>query len=806
MKNGGSILVGIDTGGTFTDLVAIIGNEIRVHKVLSTPADPADAVIRGLREMLHETPPDSVTYSSTVATNALLEKKGARVALFTNAGFEDLIEIGRQNRDDLYALAPSRPTPLVSRAMRFGVDERTLFDGSIIKTMSRNELARIRRIASRSGAEAFAVCLLHSYANPKAEESIARALAPLGRPLSVSHRILAEYREYERFSTAVVNAYVAPRMSSHLKNLETRLKPARLRVMQSNGSAIGADLARAEPVRTILSGPAAGVIGAASLARAFGTDRFITFDMGGTSTDVSLFDRRARIRTLSHPDGYAVRTPVIDIHTVGAGGGSIARIDAGGSLQVGPDSAGADPGPACYGRGDLCTVTDADLVAGRLVAANFLGGQMKLYPDRAVHAVSRLAREMKTNPDAAARGVIRVVNANMERAIRVITVERGYDPRDFALLAFGGAGPMHACELALDLGIRRIVMPRNPGLLCAWGASSAPLGREYSLTVRATNPGYRELLARASKLIRRAHAELRTEGARAIRHELWLDMRYRGQSYELEIALTPRFVADFHSTHRKTFGHSAATAAVEVVNIRIRAVAGESDRQAKANRAPPWHVCASLQRTRARRRPRTYRPDLRSRLTRRRRAHPRSDCRRRAEFHHVRRAGIHPARGRLRQSATGGRAMKLDAITLAVMNNRLAAIADEMGVVLGQTAFSPNIKERHDFSCAIFDARGELVAQAAHIPVHLGSTPLSVRAAIANLDLKRGDVAALNDPFAGGTHLPDLTLVAPVFIGMNAVRSRSLPTARITRTSAGSRRARWRWQPRFTRKASACRR
>jgi N-methylhydantoinase A/oxoprolinase/acetone carboxylase beta subunit len=575
-RHGDPVLVGIDTGGTFTDLVAIIGNDIRVHKVLSTPADPADAVIRGLHEMLADARPESVTYSSTVATNALLEKKGARVALFTNAGFEDLIEIGRQNRDDLYALAPSRPEPLVSRAMRFGVAERTLFDGSIIKSLSRVELVRIRRLASRSGADAFAICLLHSYANSKGEESIARALAPLGKPLSVSHRILAEYREYERFSTAVVNAYVAPRMSSHLKNLETRLEGAHLRVMQSNGSAIGTDLARAEPVRTILSGPAAGVIGAASLARAFGTDRFITFDMGGTSTDVSLFDRRARIRTLSHPDGYAVRTPVIDIHTVGAGGGSIARIDAGGSLRVGPDSAGADPGPACYGRGELCTVTDADLVAGRLVAANFLGGQMKLYPERAERAVSRLAREMKTDSLAAARGIIRVVNANMERAIRVITVERGYDPRDFALLAFGGAGPMHACELALDLGIRRIVMPQNPGLLCAWGASTAPLGREYSLTVRATDPSYRNLLARASELVRRARAELVAEGARVIRHELWTDMRYRGQSYELEIALTPRFIADFHSMHRRTFGHSSASAAIEVVNIRVRAVGGES--------------------------------------------------------------------------------------------------------------------------------------------------------------------------------------------------------------------------------------
>lgn len=570
------IVVGIDTGGTFTDLVAIAGGEILVHKVLSTPADPADAVIRGLREMLAGRNAASVTYSSTVATNALLEKKGARVAMFTNAGFEDLIEIGRQNRDDLYALAPSRPEPLVDRAMRFGVAERTLVDGTVLESLRPRDLARIRRVAARSRADSFAVCLLHSYANPKSEESIAHALASLGRPLSISHRILAEYREYERFSTAVVNAYVAPRMASHLKNLETRLEGARLRVMQSNGSAIGTELARAEPVRTILSGPAAGVIGAASLARAFGTDRFITFDMGGTSTDVSLFDRRAKIRTLSHPDGYAVRTPVIDIHTVGAGGGSIARVDAGGSLRVGPDSAGADPGPACYGRGDFCTVTDANLVAGRLVAGNFLGGRMKLHPDRAHNVASHLAHEMKTTLTEAARGVIRVVNANMERAIRVITVERGYDPRDFALLAFGGAGPMHACELALDLGIRRIVMPRNPGLLCAWGASTAPLGREYSLTVRATNPRYRELLARASTLIRKARAELAAEAARAIRHQLWADMRYRGQSYELEVELTPRFIADFHSTHRRTFGHSSETTPVEVVNLRIRAMGGES--------------------------------------------------------------------------------------------------------------------------------------------------------------------------------------------------------------------------------------
>ncbi|MGC1342162.1 MAG: hydantoinase/oxoprolinase family protein [Candidatus Binataceae bacterium] len=571
-----SITVGVDTGGTFTDLVAIVDGSLRVHKVLSTPDDPAAAVISGLATMLAGARPGLLTYSSTVATNALLEKKGARVAIITNADFEDLIEIGRQNRDDLYALAPSRPEPLVPRARRIGVAERTLFDANILLPLTRGEIERVRRAAQRSNSQSFAICLLHSYANPKSENALARALAPLGRPLSVSHRILAEYREYERFSTTVVNAYVAPRMAAHLANLERRLSGARLRIMQSGGSAIGSALARAEPVRTILSGPAAGVIGAAAMAREIGTDRFITFDMGGTSTDVSLFDRRAKIRTLSYPCGYAVRTPVIDIHTVGAGGGSIARVDAGGSLRVGPQSAGADPGPACYGRGAAPTVTDADLVAGRLVAANFLGGAMRLYPDRAARALASIAQAMKTTQLKAARGVIRVVNANMERAIRVITVERGYDPRDFALLAFGGAGPMHAAELALDLGIRRIVMPRNPGLLCAWGAVGAPLGREYSLTVRVSNPSYQAIVARACAMQRRARTELRAEGAApsAIATEIHLELRYLGQSYELEVPLTRNFIDAFHGAHRRAFGHSTPGASVEVVNIRLRAHAG----------------------------------------------------------------------------------------------------------------------------------------------------------------------------------------------------------------------------------------
>jgi N-methylhydantoinase A len=580
-------MVGVDTGGTFTDLVAVVGGQIRVHKLPSTPRDPAQAVVEAIRALLGSNSPDFVSYSSTVATNALLEKKGARVGLFVDAGFEDLIEIGRQNRSQLYALAPSRPEPLVGREMRFGVGGRTYFDGRVPAPLNEQALTEIREIARQSGAEAIAVCLLHSYANPDSEERIARSLEALELPLSLSNRILPEYREYERLSTTIINAYVAPRMVAHLAALERQLERVHLRVMQSNGSAIGTALARDEPVRTLLSGPAAGVAGAAQLAEAMGVDRFITFDMGGTSTDVSLFDGRTRIRTLSYPGGYPLRTPVIDIHTVGAGGGSLASMDAGGSLNVGPESAGADPGPACYGRGERPTVTDADLVVGRLLPGNFLGGRMPLYPERAATAIQKIAQSMKTDPAKAALGVIRVVNANMERAVRVITVERGFDPRDFALVAFGGAGPMHAAELALALRIRHVVLPRNPGLLCAWGALGAPLGREYSLTIRESEPDLRRLQARARPLMDRARAELLKEGAsaRAIQNELWAEMRYRGQSYELEVMLGPGFIDDFHEAHRRTFGHAAPHATVEVVNLRLRAhAAGPSLRPARVGR------------------------------------------------------------------------------------------------------------------------------------------------------------------------------------------------------------------------------
>ena len=580
-------IVGVDIGGTFTDLVVIVDGELRVHKTRSTPADPAQAVRRGLSDLLGSARVDVFTYSSTVATNALLEKKGARVVLVTNAGFEDLIEIGRQNRAHLYALAPSRPEPLVTRAHRIGVAERTLFDGTIATPLTAREIARVRNRVVKARPEAIAICLLHSYANGESERRLADALAGMGVHVTVSHELMPEYREVERLSTAIINAYVAPKMVAHLTGLERDVAARRFRVMQSSGTAVRSAIVCEQPMRTILSGPAAGVVGVARLARSFGVDRFITFDMGGTSTDVSLYDGGPRRRTLSEPEGYPLKTPVIDIHTVGAGGGSIARVDAGRSLKVGPKSAGSDPGPACYGTGRDPTVTDANLVAGRLVAERFLGGRMTLDAARAREAISRLARAMKTTPEAAARGVLRVVNASMERAIRVITVERGVDPRQLALIAFGGAGPMHACELALNLGIRHVILPRTPGLLCAVGALAAPLGREEAVTIRLVEPDTEALLRRARPLVRRLERDLVREGAsaRTVTHEISADLRYRGESWEIAVPLGKWWRRDFDDAHRRLFGHAAPDAEVEAVSLRVRVNAPEAGFQPPRERA-----------------------------------------------------------------------------------------------------------------------------------------------------------------------------------------------------------------------------
>jgi N-methylhydantoinase A len=571
------VLIGIDTGGTFTDFICLDGAGVRVHKRPSTPRNPARAVLDGLRELLgaERAGPIAITYGSTVATNAVLERKGARVVLLTTAGFEDVLEIGRQTRPDLYALEPQKAVALVPRQRRLGVAERVLFDGRRWRRLRPAALRQAVAAARRARAQSVAVCLLHAYANPAHERQLGRALARLGVPVSLSHELVAEYREYERTSTTVLNAYVAPVMRRHLADLQRGVGRAALRVMQSSGGAISVSTASREAVRTLLSGPAGGAIGALAAARRFGLERIITFDMGGTSTDVSLLDGAARQQTEWTIADLAVQVPAIDIHTVGAGGGSLAYRDVGGALKVGPESAGADPGPACYGRGERATVTDADLILGRLAPDAFLGGRMALHPERARAAVGQLAGALRLDVERAAEGVVRVVNASMERAIRRISIERGYDPREYTLVAFGGAAGMHACELAAGLDMPRVLVPLHPGLLSAWGAARADLQRDYVQTVRLLDPAPRALTHRLRPLAARARRALRAEGASPARIRLAaaLDVRYRGQSHELRVPMSPRYRADFEAAHQERYGYADPSRAVEVVSVRLSASA-----------------------------------------------------------------------------------------------------------------------------------------------------------------------------------------------------------------------------------------
>jgi N-methylhydantoinase A len=595
---------GIDTGGTFTDFVVREGGRVRVHKVLSTPRDPARAVLSGLRDLSVLGSSDvRVTYGSTVATNALLERRGARVCLVTTAGFEDVIEIGRQARPLLYDLEPRRALPLVARPDRLGVAERTTFDGRILEPLrSRTLRSLVARVRARH-PEAIAVALLHSYVQPRHERAVGRALRSLGLPITLSHALVREHREYERTSTAVVNAYVAPVVSDHLARLAAAIPRRRLFIMQSNGGVAAPGVVAREPVRTVLSGPAGGVVGARRVAVRAGLARIMTIDMGGTSTDVALVDGAVPQRRDWTLEGMAIRVPVIDIHTVGAGGGSIARRDAGGSLQVGPESAGADPGPACYGRGTAPTVTDANLVLGRLVADRFLGGHMRLDGARAARALDGLGKRLGLGRIAAAEGTIRVANAAMARALRVISVERGHDPRAFTLVAFGGAAGLHACELAADLGMREVLIPLHPGLLSAAGMADAPLARDHVVTVRLVNPSARALAEHLEPLARRGVKELRDQGVPASRLSLrrLAQVRYLGQSHEIEVPLARDFRRAFDAEQGRLYGHADPKRPVEVVALRVsvtsREPAARTARRIPAPRPAPraprhalvWH-------------------------------------------------------------------------------------------------------------------------------------------------------------------------------------------------------------------------
>ena len=517
-------------------------------------------------------------HGTTVGTNALLQRRGARIALITTKGFEDVLVIGRQARPELYNLNAIKPAPLVDDELRLGIRERVVASGEVIEPLDENDLRRVVKKLKQSRVEAIAMSLLFSFLHPEHEERIAAALGDLGVPLSISSRILPEYREYERTSTVVINAYLQPLMGRYLKRLPLR----NLRVMQSSGGSISADVAAVEPVRTILSGPSGGVVGALRAAQSAGIQNVITFDMGGTSTDVALCDSGA-IRTTNEAivAGLPVAVSVMDIHTVGAGGGSIARVDEGGSLRVGPESAGADPGPACYGRSLLPTVTDAHVVLGHFGGLGLLGGEFRLDEKRAHEAMTNLANDLskvtgnRCSAIAAAEGVVSIANTNMERALRHISVERGHDPRQFALLPFGGAGGLHAVDLARALRIPTIIAPTAPGALSAVGVLVADVIKDQSRTVMFTFGA--KVIGKLGKVFtemeKEATALLRSEGfpRSRQRHERALAMRYRGQSFELEVRKTTGDVrAEFHRVHRGRYGYAQEQSEIEIVSARLR--------------------------------------------------------------------------------------------------------------------------------------------------------------------------------------------------------------------------------------------
>jgi len=577
------IRIGVDTGGTFTDFFISINGKFEIKKILSTPSNPSLAIVEGIKEFFRNSVPLLVIHGTTVATNSLLERKGGKIALITTKGFEDIIFIGRQVRRNLYSLKAEPRLPLVSNKHCFGIKERISSSGKIEKKVCTAELNKILNKIENIHVEAVAVSLINSFANPANEKFILKELKKKKIMVSVSSNLLPEHREYERTTAATVNAYLMPVISQYLTNLTKKMpEEADLRIMQSNEGHISPATAKKEPIRTALSGPAGGVVAAFHISKAAGFQKIITLDMGGTSSDVSLLDGKIRRTNESTIGNFPVRLPMIDINTVGAGGGSIAYVDRGGSLRVGPQSAGAVPGPACYGRGIYPTVTDANLVLGRLSPEFFLGGRMKIFPDKSHNILKKLSKEINKSIIETATGIIEIANANMEKAIRVISIEQGFDPRNFALFSFGGAGGMHAVEIASHLKMPKVIIPKNAGILSAIGLLLADSIKDYSKSVLKLTEEieWKKLEGYFTALSQKSLEDMQKEGfnPEQVRIFRFLDLRYFGQSYEITIPLTDKnshglsFVSEFHDAHQKLYSYHHHDRPVEIVNIRVKAV------------------------------------------------------------------------------------------------------------------------------------------------------------------------------------------------------------------------------------------
>ena len=611
--------IGIDVGGTFTDFTMIDegSGQVHFHKVPSTPHDPSEAIQNGISGMLadHQVSPSQVSHvghGTTVATNLIIERKGARVGLLTTRGFRDVLEIGRQTRPHLYDYSVGKPPVAVPRQFRIEIDERVDASGAVLREMDEGQVRAAARVFADGGIEAVTICFLHSYRNPGHERRAAEIVAEElpGVYVSMSSEVLPEFREYERLSTTVLNAAVGPRMERYLERFLARTRELDIahepHTIHSNGGLMSIATVRRYPVRTCLSGPAAGVVGAAAVGRVIGSPNLVTFDVGGTSTDVSLVvDGQPLFTSHRHVAGYPVKTPMVDIHVIGAGGGSIAWMDDAGALKVGPHSAGAVPGPVGYGRGGVePTITDAEIALQRLNPVSLLKGRMAVHADAARNVIEeKVAKPLGLSMEDAAEGILRIAAANMSRAIRAVSTERGYALSDFALYAYGGAGPLHAVEVAEECGIPCVIVPQEPGTMCARGILLSDISFDFvrSEISLASEAGWPRVQAVFGELNQQAQAWLETERvAPAMRQvRMAIDARYEGQNFEVQVVMDSaaqgcdEFMRRFDEAHEREYGYTVDGRGVQIINCRLQAVG-------QVIKAPlaPRHVDGSLERAR----------------------------------------------------------------------------------------------------------------------------------------------------------------------------------------------------------------
>ena len=800
--------IGIDVGGTFTDFVAVREGEApRYFKAPSTPREPAEALVSGLRQvadgygvsvdgLLDAT--DVLIHGSTVATNALVERKGAKVGLITTEGFRDLLEMREGLKEDRYNLQMSPVEPLVPRHLRLAVPERVRSNGRVEVELDQTAVSGAVDHCREEGIESLAVCFLFSFVDPRHERQVAEAVREAFPDMyvSLSHEVLPQIKEFDRVSTTVVNSYVGPVFSRYLLDLQDRLgalSPGQdILIMQSNGGVAPVDESSRLAVRAILSGPAGGTSGTAHYGQLLGESRIIGFDMGGTSTDISIVENGApHLTTEKFEAGWKIAVPMIDIQTLGAGGGSIARVDAGGILRVGPDSAGADPGPACYGKGGgQPTVTDANLVLGYLDPGNFLGGRAPLQRDLAKRVVAdNVGGPLGLSAADAALGIHRVVSTSIAEGVRLMSVQRGVDPREFAVLGFGGAAGLHASSVARQLGIRRVYLPSAGPVLSAHGMLSTDLQYDFSRSYPASLAGV-DLQA-----VRSIIDELESEGrerlhARAVSDEdirvaMTADMRYLDQIYEVNVPvpdvsqdddkLLSQWAANFHGRYEELYSYRQVDQEIRLVTLRV-SVFGRLPRLDPPRSTGAASVDGGLKGTR-----RVYAGEWLEVPVYASEALP-SDAEIQgpavleADYAAIlvqpgdvarvdRYGGIELE---VAETTAGDESMgrgEPDPITLAVVERRLESIAMEMMEVMLRTAMSQILNSSRDFSTAILDADCQLIAQGEGCPVHISALPMAVEAVRQYFgeDINEGDLFALNDPYFGGSHLPDITVIRPIF-------------------------------------------